>query len=269
MGSRTCVLLLTRSLDPVVLDVFDHLGAELGPQFDCWMLLDWPYDGTPPVGNRKHFKFSQRTLQSLQYKPIVATVIPGGAHMPLFLFARESSPYEFYWLVEYDVRFTGDWRQLVTAYGESSDLVTCHLRFRNQQPDWGWWKTVSHPTRSRPNTEVRSFNPIYRLSRDAVECLDAEYRAGWSGHNEATIPTLLHANGLKLEEIGGRGPFVADSNRDRFYTPTVERKDGWLTGSMRFRPGWISADLKPGLLYHPVKPQPPATVSAEQRSAVT
>jgi hypothetical protein len=87
-----------------------------------------------------------------------------------------------------------------------------------------------------------SFLPIFRLSPRALRLLDQKYRAGVTGFSEMVVPTLLHLEGYKLQDIGGNNAYVAPDDRDRFYT--------WRTFHLNrmATPG----DL-PDTLYHPVR----------------
>jgi hypothetical protein len=43
--------------------------------------------------------------------------------------------FDYYWHIEYDVVFTGDWRTLLDAWREdASDLVAAHVRTRGEEP---------------------------------------------------------------------------------------------------------------------------------------
>ena len=48
--------------------------------------------------------------------------------LPLF------SQVQYFWFVEYDVRFSGNWRTLLDACSHSSaDLLGCHIRARERR----------------------------------------------------------------------------------------------------------------------------------------
>jgi hypothetical protein len=97
------------------------------------------------------------------------------------------------------------------------------------------------------------------LSRKACQAMAVALQSGWSGHSEVFIPTVLALERLKLEDIGGNGPFVAPRNRHRFYSSS-DSPDGRLaSGSMRFRPAHVTWGQHPNWLYHPVKERRMAT----------
>jgi hypothetical protein len=86
-----------------------------------------------------------------------------------------------------------------------------------------------------------------------MQAMDQAYRLGWSGHCEATWPTIINLAGLKLEDIGGDGEFVAPGNHNRFYTNTLSSPT-LAPGSLVFRPARCWLGSQRNKLWHPVKP---------------
>lgn len=182
----------------------------------------------------------------------------GHADLPhLHYFLRERK-FDRYWSIEYDVRFTGSWQTLFDAFEDNdADLLTTSLRTAITHPDWVIWPTLRQPpSDARPlaeNERICGFMPVWRASRRAMEVMDRSYREGWTGHSEVTWPTLLNRAGLRVEDIGGNGEFVAPANRGRFYT---NNPITWnlAPGSFVYKPAkhgtWGYRDR----LWHPVKP---------------
>jgi hypothetical protein len=109
------------------------------------------------------------------------------------------------------------------------------------------------PVRLADRERICCFMPIFRVSQAGMQAMDRAYRQGWSGHCEVTWPTLINHAGLRVEDIGDDGEFVAKGNRNRFYTNTLD--DANLSpGSMVFRPtrSWPGSKRDP--LGHPIKP---------------
>src|SRR5699024_9313052 len=98
---------------------------------------------------------------------------------------------------------------------------------------------------------IRSFNPIYRISREAVKFLERAFMSGWKGHYETTFPTLLYHNGFQLLDFGGDGDFA--NQRNNFYISRNTRRGELYTGTMRYRPAMEAAGFRKNMLYHPVK----------------
>jgi hypothetical protein len=116
--------------------------------------------------------------------------------------------------------------------------------------------------------------------------VDEYYRRGWSGHFEATFPTIALHQGLEIEDFGGSGRFTKPGNTDRFYRNTPGEWGLW-PGTFIYRPAmtlrpdgkidrvvkvpwplskvWPFSErykrttrldkLEPNKLWHPVKPR--------------
>ena len=54
-------------------------------------------------------------INSLQYEPICPNLLPGSCHFPVLKFYLDHPYYSYYWLIEYDVEFTGSWNTLMDA----------------------------------------------------------------------------------------------------------------------------------------------------------
>jgi hypothetical protein len=102
---------------------------------------------------------------------------------------------------------------------------------------------------------VRSFNPIYRLSKNAIKFLHSSLSDFWMGHHEVPLPTILLYNGFSVADFGGNGNFVVKGNENRFYTSgcATDGEGQLAEGTMRFRPTWEKNGMKENMLYHPVK----------------
>ena len=118
---------------------------------------------------------------------------------------------------------------------------------------WDHWDSIQLESFPDIVKMIRGFFPVYRISRRALEYLDACYLLGSAGHMEGLMPTLLYNGGFQIEDIGGEGPFVAEGCTNRFYTncPTTTRLS---PGTLVYRPVLRQAGKAPNKLWHPVKP---------------
>ena len=204
----------------------------------------------------KYYLFTYESLAKLKYSMIGKTLIPGNAHFPLLQFYRNNPEYDYYWVIEHDVRFSGNWRDFFYFFQNiKNDFLACDIRRYEEEPDWVWWSTLRHPDKHISNTDrICSFNPIYRISNSALYFLDQSMRSGWSGHFEVLIPTLLHLNGFKIMDIGGTSSFVLPGMENMFYTiPENNETGAFIEGTMRYRPYYYKAGELVNKLYHPVK----------------
>jgi len=254
----TAIIYLTHTFIPKVLQPLEKLRQQTHPYGDFYILNDGNASPPKSLRNRLHVFHFSNILK--KYPRVMGdTLIPGNPHLAILDFFRAHPNYKYYWIIEYDVRFSGDWSLLFEAFSKSdADLLTCHVRTYNQEPDWPWWINVKIPDPTVTKDQwVRAFLPIQRLSHRALVEIERCCKEGWYGHFEATLPTMLHHAGLKLEDIGGDGDFVRPGNINRFYT-SVSTPIGDLRwkGSFRFRPPHSFWPQRSNTLYHPVKPSP-------------
>jgi hypothetical protein len=180
-----------------------------------------------------------------QYFPIAKSFFPYNVHFPLLYFYLQNNNYDYYWLIEYDVRFSGDWRFFFESFQDiEADLLTCRMWNYFDKPSWYWWRCIWHPKHfiSLEN-RLSSFNPIYRISNPALRHLHQSHLDGWVGHYEVLVPTLLYGNGFKLVGIGGAERFVCPGQRNTFYT----------SKTFRWRPVFKTIGVEINKLYHPIK----------------
>lgn len=173
----------------------------------------------------------------------------------LIAFSRKHR-YGYYWLIEYDVRFSGNWEYFFRYFSESpEDFLTSHIRRYVQEPDWYFWGLDRFDEKVDLTNALRSFNPIFRISGPALDYVYQIYLKGWTGIYEALIPTLLFQGNFTLRDFGGTGDFVLPQDINRFYldSSSCELLDG---KTMRYRPPHNSLSGYPvNKLVHPVKPR--------------
>lgn len=190
-----------------------------------------------------------------QPDPFNKTFIPGNEETMFLMFAENYPARDFYWFIEYDVVFSGDWRNLVLNFSASdSDLIATTLMRYRDIPDWKIWRSLVVPESSvlEENDMLRSFLPVCRFSARALKMLQTRLASGWSGHPEALVASLLLHEGYQVEDLGGNGEFVQPENRGRFYSNTPTNPD-LSPGTFVFRPKMENAGEQPDMLWHPVK----------------
>ena len=91
--------------------------------------------------------------------------------LPLLRFFVDYPNYEHYWIIEYDVRFTGHWSTVLTDLKSScSDLLCASLLARARMPDLlaalvgrgDGWRPVN------PENFIKGFMPFCRVSNAAM-----------------------------------------------------------------------------------------------------
>jgi hypothetical protein len=257
---RTAVLWATHVWAPEVEAALEALLQMRNlPDIDVWLLLDAITPGTNAITARykRHHLFDKARLFNLPYPRIPGRGLIFHAHFSLLDFYNSHPEYDYFWVIEYDVRYTGKWDEFFASFEHlDHDLITAHIRRYGKEYRWYWWSTLQHPLKVIPRERyVRSLNVIYRLSRRALDFLHDAQRNGWRGHPEATISTLLLEADFRLMDMGGNGEFTPPEFHNRFYT-------SWATSSGRFSPFGTIRDQpararpgrSPNKLYHPVKP---------------
>ena len=194
-------------------------------------------------------------------------VTPGSTHFPLIQYALDH-PCDHYWFIEYDVRFKGAWRLLFERIKNADDdFIATHVhRYSDESKSWHWWSALAHPTDTVPDRlKIRSFNPIFRISHQALMFIKSAHEQGWVGHQELLLATLLDRAGFKLRDFGGVGEFAAPPDRNRFYLNYRPDRKIMSGSTVRWDPPHYFVWHRPNnKLYHPVK----MTLSWKMKEAV-
>jgi hypothetical protein len=261
MGSNLnqAFILLTNKSGPSVLEQYYKIkmaSIRLGDT----IIMYHNADGFIPdeIKEINYSSFTNDILEHSKYTAIADTLIPGSNHFPLLNFYQQNPLYDYYWYIEDDVRFNGDWGSFFnhfTTQNGDADFISCHIRFYREETAWPWWKMLSHTYSFIPlPMRIRSFNPIFRISNAALHCTHQLLTNGWRGHHEVLMPTLLFLEGFKIIDFGGIGDFVLSGNENKYYIDEHADKHGYLSrGTMRYRPAITELEIESNKLYHPVK----------------
>lgn len=253
---KEIIFLLTHKLNNRIVNNIHKIYQEKGER-EFYVLVHGNLDfSNLPVPVRG---FSLGELQSLNFEMLKNELVPGSAHMPLFHYFQEFPDYDYYWLVEYDVEFGGNWEFLFNTYTKcEADFISSYITPYEKEKDWPWWY-LDHPQKKIPKSErIRSFNPIYRISKKAMQFLMNELATGWKGHNEVLLSTILHHNNFQLLDFGRDGEFSSlrypnfYTSNFRFHKNTFGFFDSLKFGTMRYIPPMRKVGYRK-LLYHPVK----------------
>ena len=263
MANRSVLLYLTHIWNDDVRSEYEKLCRETSPGFpETWLLLDKATPGAQDLAALypRCYLFDLDVISSdLSYPMLHRNGLLGHVQFPVQHFFLTHRDYDYYWFVEYDVRYTGDWEAFFKSFNAfDHDMVTTHIRRFEQEPCWFFWNSLSHPVKAVERGDlVRSFNVIYRISKRALEYMHQVQIEGWQGHPEVLYPTLLLKGGFSLLDFGGSGDFVPPGYGNRFYTSYSLKTGGLVTfGTVRFRPSRKKAGKRKNTIYHPVKPSP-------------
>jgi Protein of unknown function (DUF3405) len=255
--TRQAFLFLSHLSSGMVIKEFKNIRRSTKYLGDPFFLYDATQNIIPDkIKKLSPYLYSNKCLSHLCYPTIGKNIIPGHAHFPVFQFFLDKPDYDYYWVIEYDVRFSGEWRFFFESFlRTNADFLTCHIRPYTDEPFWPWWE-LNHPRESIPlHKRIRSFNPIYRISNAALSFLHPAFRSGWRGHHEVALPTLLHHNEMTIQDISGSGKNTVPDMDNKFYSSSESNSIGALSsGTMRYRPAFWRYGREDNKLYHPVKP---------------
>jgi hypothetical protein len=188
--------------------------------------------------------FTTDILKDLQYKPIRTKLVPGSNHFPVLQFFLTHPEYSYYWCIEDDVEFNGEWSDLFESITPwmKYDFITSHIRRYKDVPDWSWWDSYRVPGEDFDSDKlINSFNPIYRISNHALKYIDTCLKNGYRGHHEVLLPTLLMRGGFSIADF---------STKENYVTPHLSF---CTPRTMRWLPVYLFVGNMRNKLYHPVK----------------
>ena len=144
---KQTILLLSNRTDYTVRDRYDKLVREYGEKADVFLLFDNSASIDKP--ELKYFErvytFSVPELISEGYTALESGFL-GNCHYPLLKFHKDYPEYDYCWVIENDVVFSGNWSVFLDAFvDDTSDLLTTKVRRYADDPYWFWWKSVKAP----------------------------------------------------------------------------------------------------------------------------
>lgn len=250
---KNVILFATHMMNEEVLKRFLLIQKAVDDETDIYILYHKRSgEVVLPIDKVQYYFFTMQSLRKLKYTPIKETLVPGSNHFALLQFYKEFPDYEYYWNIEYDVCFSGDWRYLFnTCASTDADLITSHVERYIEAPRWYWWHTLELKDMIiSMNGFCKSFNPIYRVSNRALSVLDSTLAKGNIGHHEAFIPTVLNYFGLTIRDFIN----IPEGVSQGLYKPACQSESQFYAGSMRFRPQIEESEMtEKNILYHPVK----------------
>lgn len=264
---RDCVVMFTHQWNERIARHFDRLKRQAGTVLPVFLVAH--VEGQPLAGAPVDITVSLADAQ--REWPIRHAAYrqenrghPFGYVDMLWLTAFRHprlAEYDRFWLVEYDVDFSGDWARLFhEASAYQADLLPTHLRRRDEQPQWNYLSQIVDPL-GRPQDHVIGLFSISRFSRRFIDYCHAELtQPGWSGHFELVLPTIAARGGFKIEDLGGSGSYTPRDRRNKHYEGDFNGlQRGFYTHAFRPPRMWhYFAESRlgfwqPNRIYHPIK----------------
>lgn len=257
---KEVILLSTHFVNNFILDNYISLREQLDEnKYDVILLVNLEKEFLSYVPKTiKVYRTDSDSINQLGYNPIEETLLPGSCHFPVLRFFLDNPNYKFYWFVEYDVVFTGNWATLMDDCDRNLldyDFLSCQMEKFDYEKNriWPWWYRSNYLPYDL-NDCVKAFNPICRYSEKALAYLDSFQKKGFSAHSEVLISTSLYHAGYKIGDFGGHGEFVPQGYERKFYIPDKKDING---GTMRYRPVYTMDEILklnlPNKLFHPLK----------------
>ena len=244
---KQVILLMTNKSDYCVVDKIQQLMLCINPSTDFYVLYNTSQNTLPPLlqpYEERIFCYSSEILYTMGYMPLGDSLVPGSCHFPLLKFFLTHSEYDYYWTIEDDVVFNGEWVTLFDYYSnDETDMISAHIKYHSEAPEWAWWHSLNtgHDIINKEDI-VCAFNPVYRLSHRALQCVHKFLLKGWTGHAEVVISTILKHKKLSIKDFGGTGSFVPIGEENLFYD---NRTHSHLALNIQ--------DTRPNIIYHPIK----------------
>lgn len=185
-------------------------------------------------------------------------------HLTPYLLKKSKPNYIYYWFIEFDVIFTGNWNFVFDKLQkDNSDLVCTHIynytddlkinKLFWENSNFIFWKSLVLPTKYEHVEKVRAFLPFYRISSRWIDVIEKIINEKWIWHFEILLPTALVINKMSISQFWWYSlRYTPKSRRGLFYRTYPADAYIW---EFRYRPPHLLY-LKKNCLYHPVKKMP-------------
>lgn len=265
---RQCVVFVTHVWRPEIARHYARLKRQAGTVLDVFLVYQRGADEAQlPKGLEPDLVISMADTARhfpLRHQEYSQRPLPWG-YVDLVWVSAFLDPllagYEQFWLVEYDVDFSGDWATFFSAAAQyEGDLLASRLRPVSAEPDFFHLPGYRQPETAPPDPLI-AFMPISRLSRRLLDHYrETLLQPGWHGHFEMLLPSIARAGGFSVAELGGEDALVPPERRGLHYDGTFADLYS-ATTSHGFRPpkSYQYYDSRPhrfarqDRIYHPIK----------------
>lgn len=244
---KIAILYLTHIISNTIIENFKKLRLESG----CDTFLVHTVD---ELSNFGIYYSEEETINMLGLKTITGgnKLFPGSMNFIMYRFYKEHPEYDYYWFIEYDVVFTGNWGWFIentTKDFKNYDFVSSHIECWDESSGWYWWDKNNYLDIPREQ-QLKSFNPVCRYSKTALDTL-ISWNKDKVAHFEVLVPTCLYECGLSIADLGGDNEFTLPGLRNKYY---LDNKTESNDGTIRWRPNYKKSEcIALNKLYHPIK----------------
>lgn len=208
--------------------------------FESYLLFDQTSNSVDGYSFENFELFTTADISNLSYK---FKSLMYNWDYPILYFYRKYPDFNFYWVIDYDVRFTGNWNEFLSYYVELEDydLITSYVANYNPDKVWAHWGRANIEF---PIEEMRKvFYSVARFSNKALRILDSSYSSKMFGFCEYIGPSILAKNNCKIGDFSGSGKYKIPGKPRSFCN----------SKTFRYRPDFAEVGAEPDMLYHPIK----------------
>lgn len=204
---KQVILFKAHIIDFQILREFENIKKACAVlNYDIFFLFDNSKDDFN-IQDKNVFLYTIDDYKNSGYALVNEEKIPKGRNLlwfhadyPILFFYNKNKQYDYYWQIEFDVRFNGDWKFFLSKLDNlECDLISTNIKTKKQFKDWNMWG--SHNIQCEENKLISCSFPIVRLSNSALQLIDSKYRSGTVGYCEISCPTILLEKGLKMYDI--------------------------------------------------------------------
>lgn len=243
------LIFMTHRFDKLAQKQFLTLKRQIPSDFEIFIMAEEGTAIPEACLNQTHF-FDFSKIKHKASKYIRNSVVPGNMHLAALDFFEKKSQFKYYWFVEYDVFFTGNWFDFFQYFSnDSTDLLCPRIKTVLEDPTWSWLPSIEMPSAILPKENWKiGFFPIYRISNRGLHAVNRKVSEGWSGHFEGLLVNMVENSGFSFAQFGGKGTFTPLERKKLFLSQPNSGKPYF-----RFRPVISFIPFKKNILVHPVK----------------
>ena len=203
--NKVAVILQTHYLSDKLKENILKMKSDVEEEYDFWVLYDNTnndFDIEWIKGNniRNYIYKKEDCLKYYSekvYNPYSGIYnSPAKPILPIFNIKYK---YDYIWCIEYDVIYTGNWKDIINNYKEDKDDIITYINDKMQSYNWNHW---NHCNICTLENRIQIFLPVIRYSEYMLDKIFTHLKKGYTGHHEAFIGTLCNTyKQCKIKEL--------------------------------------------------------------------
>lgn len=218
MSKKQCVLFCTHKNDESVKEHYNQLKTQIGERADIWFCYNHQYGEVAEYDNIFYYDEKSVNTQGFRLHNYYwnASNKPFYGHnyeLILLSFATQHQEYDYFWVIDYDVLFTGDWNIVFDKCDKDDAELICSNLWLNYGIDI-CFKIWTPYLKLDTNNLWHGFLTVFRISKIFVNTLIQIYDKGDFGFYEVMIPSVAKHLNLKISTFNDMGFVVGDKQGD-------------------------------------------------------